>query len=632
MHMETQQTAPGAYRLQLAGRLDPESAGQLRRALAALPADAGMLTLELEGLSYASLAGLRELLIARRRFPAASLRLEKLRPRVRAALDCCGFSDFFELGETLAEDLPAGEALSGSFRDFLAEKRQSTPERVAIVSEAGAHTWREIDACAGIIAADLAALGVRRGSHVALCGRNSVNWVYTFFAVQKLGAVAALINPGLKAAEIAKILRGGDVTLLCCGEILEMKDEAAFLREIRENAGDTLRGFYDMRSTVDFHARIGEDASYPQEAAEADDAALMIFTSGYTGTPKGVLLSAWSVLRASRASAGTQHLTEKDRICLILPMFHIFGLVAGLFAGACAGALLYLPKDIRTDTILDLISGEGCTVFHSVPSMLIALINNRHFAPEKLESLRCTIISAAAATRAQMERFQRAMPQNHFLSSYGLSEMAPVSITAYTDTDEHVMHTVGCPLDGVEIRIADPGTGESCPTGTDGEILTRGYSLMGAYYRIGAEDQAVDGEGWLHTGDRGLVDSDGYIRLLGRYKELIIRGGENVMPGEIETVLTELPGVRNAKVIGVPSEFFGEEVCACLVCGEGERFDESAARTALSARLARYKVPSFFLLYDELPLLGSGKIDIAALKKDAARRIHAECSEQKSAR
>ena len=428
------------------------------------------------------------------------------------------------------------------------------------------------------IASDLARLGVCKGSHVAICGRNSANWVYTFYAVQKLGAVAALINPGLKAAEIASVALGGDADFLCYGEILEMKDERVFLEKIEEASDGRLTRFYSIRSTLDFRTRQDEPVSYPLAPVRADDPALMIFTSGYTGTPKGVLLSSYGVLNASCGSAGNQRLTEADKICLILPMFHIFGLVAGLLAGACADATLYLPKDIRTDTILDLISREQCTVFHSVPSMLLALINNKSFTPEKLKSLRCTIISAAAATRAQMERFQAAMPNNHFLSSYGLSEMAPVSITEYEDTDEHVMFTVGKPWPDIRLKIVNRDTGEACPVGTDGEILVQGYSLMGGYYRIGLDDQAIDAEGWLHTGDRGLLDEEGYLRLLGRYKELILRGGENVMPGEIEYALTELDTVSNAKVIGVPSEFFGEEVCACVVCAPGKTFDEEAAR------------------------------------------------------
>ena len=613
-----EQLTARSWRVYLSGRLDPDSADNARMTFAAIPDDAEVITVDCTWLNDVTLRGLRELLIARRRFTAGIMRLVNVRPKVMGTLKVSGFQDFFEIK---AAEEPGPEYRRLSFRDFLATKRYARADSVAMVSEAGEHTWREIDACADVIATDLARLGVRKGSHVAICGRNSVNWVYTFYAVQKLGAVAALINPSLKAAEIASVAMGGDADFLCYGEILEMKDERVFLEKIEAASGGRLTCFYSIRSTLDFRTRQREPVSYPLAPVRADDPALMIFTSGYTGTPKGVLLSSYGVLNASYGSAGNQRLTEADKICLILPMFHIFGLVAGLLAGACADATLYLPRDIRTDTILDLISREQCTVFHSVPSMLLALINNKNFTPEKLSSLRCTIISAAAATRAQMERFQAAMPNNHFLSSYGLSEMAPVSITEYEDTDEHVMFTVGKPWPDIRLKIVNRDTGEACPVGTDGEILVQGYSLMGGYYRIGLDDQAIDAEGWLHTGDRGLLDEEGYLRLLGRYKELILRGGENVMPGEIEYALTELDTVSNAKVIGVPSEFFGEEVCACVVCAPGKAFDEDTARAALSARLARYKVPSFFLVYEELPLLSTGKVDIAALKKDAVERI-----------
>lgn len=621
MKIKTEQRNARVWRLHLSGRLDLDGAGTAHAAFAAIPDDAEHITLDCAALSSVTLVGLRELMIARRRFSESVMRLQNLRPDVMETLTENGLADFFEL-----EPLPERERgyLRLSFRDFLALKRCEQGDRAAVVSEAGEHTWREIDACADVIASDLARLGVRRGSHVAICGRNAINWVYAFIAVQKLGAVAALINPGLKASEIAAAALGGGAEVLCYGEMMELKDEAAFLNRIGEASGGRLKSFYSIRNAVDFRPRMREGASYPYAPIGEDDPAVMIFTSGYTGTPKGVLLSAYGLLNASRGSAENQRLTGEDKICLILPMFHIFGLVAGLLAGACADAAVYIPRDIRTDTILNLIHREKCTVFHSVPSMLIALINNKGFQPEKLASLRCTIISAAAATRAQMERFQTAMPNNHFLSSYGLSEMAPVSITEYEDTDEHVMYTVGKPWPDIELKIVDPVTGAACPAGCDGEILVRGFSLMGCYYRIGLSDQAIDADGWLHTGDRGLLDGEGYLRLLGRYKELILRGGENVMPGEIEYALTELDSVANAKVIGVPSEFFGEEVCACVVCAPGRTFDEQAARQALSAKLARYKVPSFFLVYESLPLLATGKVDVAALRKDAIDRTAAK--------
>ena len=619
MKIENLQSGEHAWSLRLSGRLDVDSAPLAHEAFSSIPDSVEELTLDLGELEAVTLAGLRELLMLRRRFLTGAVRLENVRPNVWKTRKSSGFESFFAI--QAADERQTRLRLS--FQDFLEQKRRESGERAVVVTEAGRHTWREIDDCASYIAAELYRLGVRQGSHVALCGRNSINWISAFFAIQKLGAVAALINPNLKAPEIAAVAAGGDAAFLCYGEILEMKDEERFLSKIREASGGRVNTFYSIRNAVDFRGGTGLPVLPPVARVEADDPAVMLFTSGYTGTPKGVLLSAYGVLNASRGSAENQRLTDQDKICLILPMFHIFGLVAGLLAGGIQNALLYIPKDIRTDTILDLIDREGCTVFHSVPSMLIALINNKGFRPEKLKTLRCTIISAAAATRAQMERFQTAMPNNHFLSSYGLSEMAPVSITEYEDTDEHVMFTVGKPWPDIELKIVDRNTGEACPTGTDGEILVRGFSLMGGYYRIGLKDQAIDEDGWLHTGDRGLMDGEGYLRLLGRYKELILRGGENVMPGEIEAVLTDLDAVAASKVVGVPSEFFGEEVCACVVCRDGARFDEKEAKAYLSERLARYKVPSYFLVYEALPLLGTGKVDIAALKKDAAARIKA---------
>ena len=300
MKIKMEQLNARAWRLRISRRLDPDSADAARLVFAAMPDDAEVITVDCAALNDVTLAGLRELLIARRRFAAGIMRLVNVRPKVMETLNVSGFKDFFEVS---AEEEPGPEYMRVSFRDFLSTKHYAMPERVAVVSEAGEHTWREIDACADVIASDLARLGVRKGSHVAICGRNSINWIYTFFAVQKLGAVAALINPGLKAAEIASVALGGDAEFLCCGEILEMKDEEAFLQEIEAASGGRLTRFYSIRNSVDFRARQLEPVSYPLAPSRGDDPALMIFTSGYTGTPKGVLLSAWGVLNASRGSA-----------------------------------------------------------------------------------------------------------------------------------------------------------------------------------------------------------------------------------------------------------------------------------------------------------------------------------------
>lgn len=252
--------------------------------------------------------------------------------------------------------------------------------------------------------------------------------------------------------------------------------------------------------------------------------------------------------------------------------------------------------------------------------MMLMILGNASFSPEKLSSLRCTILSAAAATKEQIERFHEALPNDHFLSAYGLSEAAPVSTLPYGDTLENCIETVGVPMDHIKLEIRDTETEEVLERGKIGEIVVRGDNLMTAYYKIGIEDQALGGDGWLHTGDLGYLRDDGYLCLTGRLKELIIRGGENIYPNEIASAISKLPCIEDVKVVGVPSDFYGEEVCACIKLKEGAAFDEGDAKKSLEDSLAKFKIPSFFVIYDVFPLLGSGKVDMVSLRKDAIGR------------
>ena len=283
--------------------------------------------------------------------------------------------------------------------------------------------------------------------------------------------------------------------------------------------------------------------------------------------------------------------------------------------------MLYIPGDIRTGTLIRIMNYERCTLLHSVPTMIIALINNKDFSAEAFQSLRCTYLAGAAATEAQLKMFREKMPDNHFMIAYGLSEMAPVSVTLYDDGDDRILHTVGKPVENISIKIVDRATNAECPAGESGEILVQGFNLMTGYYKLSLEDQAIDDEGWLHTGDMGYIDEMGYLCLSGRFKELIIRGGENIMPQEVEAAISELDIIDNVKVIGVPSDFFGEEVAACVTLKDGATFDEAAAKAELMKRLAKYKVPAYFIVYDRFPMLGSGKIDGVTLKKDALEKL-----------
>lgn len=622
MVINCERLADHAVRLYMRGRLDMDNSPVLRKKIAEIDGDTARLIMDFRDVTYVSSVGLRELLICRKRFsgPDAML-IENVSQEIYEIFEDVGFASMIPTTR-MQEDIST--YISLSFKGFLKRKAREQGSRLVISCSQGDYTWSDIEKGSQLIADDLAALGVTKRTHVGLCGANSANWIMTFYAIQKLGAIAMLINPKQFAHEIARTAVIGDITHLCYGEIDEMKDdEKAFLSKLKEE-GAPITAFYSIRNHLDLPSRFHSYASVKdkyQQSVEPDDPCTVIFTSGSTGRPKGVLLSSYNILNAAAVSSADQTLTAQDRTCLILPLFHIFGMVAGLFANAMAGSVLFIPEDIHITTLLALISSKQCTIFHSVPTMLIALLNHRDFDPAKCASIRCTIIAGAAATKAQIEMFQQKLPNDHFLSAYGLSEMSPVSTTLYEDTQEHVLHTVGKPVRNISIKIQDTGTKQDLTNGEIGEILVQGFNLMSGYYKTPIEDQAIDGEGWLHTGDLGRMTGDGYLCICGRMKDLIIRGGENIMPVEVEAAISEFSMVDQVKVIAIPSDFYGEEVGACIVLKEGHTFDEQEMKEALGKKLAHYKIPSCYIVFDSFPMLGSGKIDAGALKKEAVSRL-----------
>ena len=466
--------------------------------------------------------------------------------------------------------------------------------------------------------------GVKRGTHVAICGSNSINWIYTLYASQKLGAIAVLINPTLSAKEIARLSLIGDITHLCFGQIYLMIDDKAFLEEVKTDPDSKFESFYDIRTSVCFKDRESEYSSIQPlytGKVENDDISVMIFTSGSTGSPKGVLLSSYNIMNAAVLNIVSIKLTESDRPCLILPMFHIFGLVAGLIANNIVDAELVFPKSIRTNDLLDEISSRKCTVLHSVPTMMLSIVNNKRFDPALVSSLRCSILSGAATSKEQMLMLFNKFPNNHFISSYGLSEMAPVSITDYEDTVEHLTQTVGKPLNNLKVKIFNKEEDKDCRAGEVGEILVQGSNLMSGYYKVPIDEQDFDMDGWLHTGDLGSIDQEGYIHFVGRIKELIIRGGENVIPSEVAASISEENCAADVKVMGTPDDFWGEIVVCALVLKNGYTFDEEQMRAHLKTKLAKFKIPEYFIIYDSFPMLSNGKIDLLSLKKDLEEKV-----------
>ena len=611
----------GSVKLFLTGRIDMDNAGELREAINAVPQDIVKLVLDFSDVPYISSAGLRELLVCRKRFKDDRLHIRNVARETMEIFELTGFDTILPV-EIMHED--TSTYMKMSLKELLQNRLKEAGDHVLLQSDHDRYTWEDIERASQIIAADLSAIGVYAGSHVGICGANSINWIVTFFAVQKLGGLAMLINPTQSAAEIGRVCAYGNIEYLCYGEIAMLQDEKVFFDEMRSVEGCCIKDFYSIRNSINVRYRFDEYDTLRgrfEGKVDADAPCVVIFTSGSTGRPKGVILSSYNLLNGAAVQVRMQEVTYRDKSLLIVPLFHILGLVVCFLPCAMTDATLYIPDDIRTATLIRIMESEHCTLLHSVPTMIIAILNNHEFKKEAFSSLRCTFLAGAAASEAQLEMFMDRLPNDHFMIAYGLSEMAPVSVTLYNDTPEHMRHTVGRPIENISVKIQDRETGADCPAGSQGEILVQGFNLMTGYYKVPIEEQAIDEDGWLHTGDMGYLDEDGYLTLTGRFKELIIRGGENIMPQEVADAVSALPGVEDVKVVGVPSDFFGEEVCACLKMTDGMTFDSINAKKLLKRSIAKYKIPSFFLIYDEFPTLANGKVDMVSLRSDAAGKV-----------
>ncbi len=617
-------TENGCVALTLKGRLDTQTAENFRNEVQKIDFDnISHCTLDLSELEYVSSAGLREFITIRKRVKSND-RAIVINPNtiVESVLKTTGIYDFFTIKYTACEC--GDDFIHLSYKDLLSKKVIDTPNSVFLTGDED-YTWEEIDRCSHIIALDLYKSGVRKGSHVAIFGANSINWVLCFFAIQKLGAIAALINYNLGENEITELSKIGDITHICCGDTSASFEYDTFKENITDNPESMYEFAYDIRSSVDFKSRMCEynfNGTYFENPIEADDVAVMIFTSGSTGKPKGVLLSAYNILNAAYAHMESINQNSSDRACLILPLFHIFGLLSGLCTGMLANSRVVFPKNLRTDTILSCIKNHKCTIMHSVPTMMLAIVNNKTFSAEAVNSLRSTILAGASVTEAQLLMLKDKFPKNHFSISYGLSEMAPITVTDYDDTIEHLTKTVGKPVKNIEIKIIDTDTEEICPVGKSGAIMVRGYNLMTCYYKLAIDDQSFDNDGWLYTGDLGFLDDEGYLHLSGRLKELIIRGGENIIPNEVASAISEHSDIADVKVIGIPDLFYGEIVSAAIVMKDGKSFDEAHTSEFLSKRIAKFKIPSFYAVYDNFPTLSNGKVDAVNLKKELTKKYN----------
>jgi fatty-acyl-CoA synthase len=526
----------------------------------------------------------------------------------------------------LADDLPGREAL--------------------VYSHAGERwTFRALDDEARLIARGLVASGVKPGDRVAVWATNVPEWIVLQFALAKLGAILVTVNTALRAQEIAYLLRQSETSTLvtirgfrgvdyidelgaagAIGDASRRAREFPNLQRVIFIGGDCPAELTPYATLRNAAATIPESTVRVLEAAvRLDDVINMQYTSGTTGFPKGVMLSSRNIVNNGHALAGGLGFTSDDRLCLCVPLFHCFGCVIGVLGAFTHGACLCPVESFDARRVLETVSRERCTALYGVPTMFLAELEDPEFDRFDLTSLRTGIMAGALCPEPLMRKVIDRMHLPEMTICYGLTETSPgLTQTPRTASLAERTQTVGKVMPEIEVRIVDPASGQDVETGARGELWARGYVVMQGYYNMPEQTAAaITPEGWLRSGDEASIDADGNVRITGRIKDLIIRGGENVAPKEIEDVMRQHPAIADVSVYAVNSEFFGEEVAAAIRPQPGAAIDAAEVQEFCKARLARFKVPRFIKLVDAFPMTASGKIQKYRLREQHEAELRA---------
>ena len=488
-------------------------------------------------------------------------------------------------------------------------------ERPAIVSRHQGIRWtyRELDEEVERCARALLAADVAKGDRVGIWSPNNAEWVVVQLATARVGAILVNVNPSYAQHELEYALRQSGTSLLIAAPGFKGADYVDILGRTDAPA---LRETVFLGEAWDAFLAAGEgvpsDAVAEREAElDFDEPINIQYTSGTTGFPKGATLSHHNILNNGFFIGETLGYTPDDRVCLPVPFYHCFGMVLGNLAILTHGACIVLPSEsFEPRAVLEAVQEERCTSLYGVPTMFIAELAEPGFADFDVSSLRTGIMAGSPCPTEVMRRVQSDMHMDEVTICYGMTETSPVSTQTKRDAPlEKQVSTVGEIHPHVEIKVIDPGTGRTVPRGVPGELCTRGYSVMLGYWDDEeATRAAIDEARWMHTGDLAVVDDEGYVNIVGRIKDMIIRGGENIYPREIEEFLYTHPAIADVQVVGVPDDRYGEEVCAWVVLHEGAELDEEELRAFCRGRIARFKIPRYVRFVDAFPLTVTGKV------------------------
>lgn len=535
--------------------------------------------------------------------------------------------------------------------DWLEYWAQKTPDKEYIVySDRNLRfTWKTFDERVNNMANGLLSIGVTRGTNVGIWAQNVPDWLTVLYATAKIGAVAVTVNTNYKTEELAFVLKNSDMHTLCLTEGIPGSDYIDMIYELLPELRTTQRGklkserFPELRNVVYIGQEkfrgmyntaelllVGSSRSKDEfwalrNQTGCHDIVNMQYTSGTTGFPKGVMLSHHNIANNGYLTGIHMKFTSEDKCCICVPLFHCFGVVLATMCCLTHGSTQVMVERFDPLLVLASIHKERCTVLHGVPTMFIAELNHPMFPLFDMSSLRTGIMAGSLCPIELMKQVNEKMFMD-ITSVYGLTETSPgMTQTRVDDSFDVRCTTVGRAYEFTDVKVLDSATGEECPVGVEGEMCCRGYNVMKGYYKNPeATAQVIDANGYLHSGDLGVKDENGNYRITGRIKDMIIRGGENISPKEVEDYLYKMPEVKDVQVVAVASPRYGEDVGAFIILKDGKELTREDVRDFCKGHIARYKIPRYVFFIDQFPMTGSGKIQKFRLREMALEMCEAE--------
>lgn len=540
--------------------------------------------------------------------------------------------------------------------DFLEKQVEKYPDHEFMVypDRDLRFTYKQFDERVNMLAKGLLSIGITKGDHVRIWALNVPDWITFFFACAKIGAVLVTVNTAYKSHELDYVLKQSDMKAIAITEgfrdvnylkvlyelVGELKTsnrgnlkskEYPCLKSVIYIGQEKHRGFYNTSELLLLGKHTDDNELLKaKKTFDSDDVVCMQYTSGTTGFPKGVMLTHKNVINNGYYIGENLKYTEEDKLCLTVPMFHCFGVTLGLMAIYTHGATLVMLEQFDPLMVLAAVQKEKCTALYGVPTMFIAEYSHPMFDMFDLSSLRTGIMAGSTCPIEAMKKVVNDMNMTQITSVYGLTEGSPgFTQTSVDDPLELRVETVGKKLPNCEIKVVNPETGETVGPGEVGEICSRGYNVMKGYYKMPDKTaEAIDEDGWLHSGDLVTCDENGYYTVVGRIKDMIIRGGENIYPREIEEFYYTMPGIKDVQVVGIPDDKYGEIVGAFIILEDDADITEEDVRDFGIERIARYKVPKHVFFVDEFPLTASGKIQKFKMREDAVELLKRKLAEE----